>query len=324
MGIKEISASKPTKNPLYLTGYKGFAKGLICKDLQYKEGEFTEGSFSENNPIVLCKRGFHFCLNPLDVLRYYCGTVRTEELATPSLPVVYAKVTGYECAHSHKDDTKRVCSKLYVDKTLTTRDFIESIISSGSKSSVRLVKNHCYNQSTNSKQVVANLISASHNSVGHAFHYDNVVVMYGTESIAITEEAGNIAACLGELGLSYARGYNSTAYTSAKESIAITHNPYSFAETKGYNSIGLTKGSYSTVSVGESSFGFGLGKYSSAQGDLHSWLTLTEWSDATPYPTHMKSVFVDGKKILPNVLYMLKNNRVVRADRVKKKEKDGK
>lgn len=49
-----------------IKGYKGFNKGLICRDKQYAENTV----FNEDNAI-LCERGMHFCENPLNVLEYY-------------------------------------------------------------------------------------------------------------------------------------------------------------------------------------------------------------------------------------------------------------
>ena len=49
-----------------IKGYKGFNKGLICRDKQYAENAV----FNEDKAI-LCERGMHFCENPLNVLKYY-------------------------------------------------------------------------------------------------------------------------------------------------------------------------------------------------------------------------------------------------------------
>ena len=49
-----------------MKGYKGFRKGLICKDKQYAENTIFEES--EAN---ICVNGMHFCKNPMDVLDYY-------------------------------------------------------------------------------------------------------------------------------------------------------------------------------------------------------------------------------------------------------------
>lgn len=49
-----------------IKGYKGFNKGLVCRDKQYAENTV----FNEDNAI-LCESGMHFCENPLNVLKYY-------------------------------------------------------------------------------------------------------------------------------------------------------------------------------------------------------------------------------------------------------------
>ena len=49
-----------------IKGYKGFNKGLVCRDKQYAENTV----FNENKA-TLRERGMHFCENTLNVLNYY-------------------------------------------------------------------------------------------------------------------------------------------------------------------------------------------------------------------------------------------------------------
>ena len=50
--------------PIY---FKGFEKGLVCRGLQYKEGEI----FTHSGSISLCNRGFHFCEKITQVFNFY-------------------------------------------------------------------------------------------------------------------------------------------------------------------------------------------------------------------------------------------------------------
>ena len=49
-----------------IKGYKGFNKGLVCRDKQYAGNTV----FNEDKA-TLCESGMHFCENPLNVLKYY-------------------------------------------------------------------------------------------------------------------------------------------------------------------------------------------------------------------------------------------------------------
>jgi hypothetical protein len=48
-------------------GYKGFNKGLICRDKQYKVGE----TYEEDGEDICASGMMHFCENPFDVLSFY-------------------------------------------------------------------------------------------------------------------------------------------------------------------------------------------------------------------------------------------------------------
>ena len=47
--------------------FKGFDKNMQCRGFQYAEGE----TYTYDGDVRLCKRGFHACEFPLDVLTYY-------------------------------------------------------------------------------------------------------------------------------------------------------------------------------------------------------------------------------------------------------------
>ena len=49
-----------------MKGYKAFEKGLVCRGKQY-----AENTVFEEGEAVVCRRGMHFCKEPLDVLKYY-------------------------------------------------------------------------------------------------------------------------------------------------------------------------------------------------------------------------------------------------------------
>ena len=49
-----------------MKGYKAFDKGLVCRGKQY-----AENTVFEEDEAVICKKGMHFCAEPMDVFDYY-------------------------------------------------------------------------------------------------------------------------------------------------------------------------------------------------------------------------------------------------------------
>lgn len=49
-----------------MKAYKGFNKNMTCRGFQYKEGETYE-----TDKAILCRKGFHACLDPLNTFSYY-------------------------------------------------------------------------------------------------------------------------------------------------------------------------------------------------------------------------------------------------------------
>lgn len=97
-----------------MKGYKAFNKGLICRGKQYAENTV----FEEKNAEV-CKKGMHFCENPLDTLNYYpliddAGNV-TE----------FAEVEALDEVKT--DDNKKFCTKkLKIGTKINLSQFIKA------------------------------------------------------------------------------------------------------------------------------------------------------------------------------------------------------
>ena len=100
----------------HLKGYKGFGQGFICRDKQYKENTV----FEEEKAIV-CSKGMHFCINPLDVLDYY-DLVNEDGTFNE-----YTEVEAL--ADSVTDDNKKYCTtKLKIGVKLGFAGFIKACV----------------------------------------------------------------------------------------------------------------------------------------------------------------------------------------------------
>ena len=96
-----------------MKGYKGFEKGLICKNKQYKENTVFEEENAE-----ICKSGMHFCKNPFEVWRYYPPCNSKGEFNE------FAEVEALEEAES--DGEEKFCTtKLKIGAKISFDEFIE-------------------------------------------------------------------------------------------------------------------------------------------------------------------------------------------------------
>ena len=99
-----------------MKGYKGFEKGLVCKDKQY-----AENTVFEEKEAVICRSGMHFCENPFDVLDYY-GFVNDKGEFNE-----FAEVEALEEAKT--DDHKKYCTtKLKVGAKLSFAGFVKACV----------------------------------------------------------------------------------------------------------------------------------------------------------------------------------------------------
>ena len=94
-----------------IKGYKGFQKGLVCRDKKYQVGK----EYKHKGDIKLCESGFHFCENPLDVLEYY-DLVGSEFAEVEAIGKV------------ENDEKKSVTDKIKIKAKLDLSGFIKASV----------------------------------------------------------------------------------------------------------------------------------------------------------------------------------------------------
>ena len=114
--IAELFKKKETPFNVFLPkeftlirGFKGFNKGLVCRDFQYEEN--TE--YVHNGEVEACESGFHFCENPFDVFNYY-EPHKSE----------FAQVEGWGDIDNSEED-KIAVSHLKVKNKISLQSFIK-------------------------------------------------------------------------------------------------------------------------------------------------------------------------------------------------------
>ena len=97
-----------------MKGYKGFRKGLICKEKQY-----AENTIFEEPEANICVNGMHFCKNPMDVLDYYPLIDNNGEMCE------FSEVEAMD--ETLTNDEKKYCTKkLKIGARLSLVEFIKA------------------------------------------------------------------------------------------------------------------------------------------------------------------------------------------------------
>ena len=190
-----------------IKGFKGFDKNMKCRDFQFEVGK----TYTHEGSLKLCDSGFHFCTNPLDVLRYYQpGTSK------------YAAVETDDATNETANDTKRVCGKL----SITASVGLKFLISTG----------------------VSQLIDKAKIKSKPTSGYNSPAATSGSNSHAATSGYNSPAATSGDNSPAATSGYNSHAATSGDNSHAATSGSNSPAATSGSNSHAATSG-YNSIAA---------------------------------------------------------------------------
>ena len=96
-----------------MKGFKGFNKGLVCRDKQYEENKVFEEDTAE-----IYKSGMHFCKTPFDVLDCYPLFNDNGE------PNEFAEVEALD--ETETDDNKQYCTKkLKIGGKIRFADFVK-------------------------------------------------------------------------------------------------------------------------------------------------------------------------------------------------------
>ena len=137
----------------------------------------------------------------------------------------------------------------------------------------------------------------------------------GTGYRSVATNTGNWSAATntGDQSAATNTGYWSVATNTGYRSVATNTGNQSVATNTGYQSAATNTGyrSVATVSGGES-VACALGYEGKAKGTKGCWLVLAEWKDG-----HRKDVrcfYVDGESVKANVLYTLKDGKLVEAN----------
>ena len=301
-----------------IKGYKGFDAGMICRGMKFEVGKIYEEPKAR-----LCECGFHFCTNPLDVLRFYKptdGETIREYAEVEALGEVYADNEGIKyCTRKIKivrslslaDLAEESVKKTDQAYTSTNTGYCSAATNTGSYSVATNTGNYSVATNTGNCSVATNtgFFSAATNTGDYsvATNTGNYSVATNTGNCSVAKNTGFFSAAtnIGDYSVATNTGYCSVATNTGNCSVATNTGDRSVATNMGDCS--------AATNSGKSSFAICTGFSGKAKGALGCYIALAEWEeqDGDRILKCFKSHKVDGKTIKPDVFYTLKNGKFV-------------
>lgn len=332
-----------------MKGYKGFDKNFKCKRKQFSVGEeFSVGEFDGVLDVYYdSKNSLNFCKYPLEVFNYYQPTTsrfaKVEATGDVIDPNPDDLVNKSSVAYTNK---LKICKEIGITDIISESiDYITgnayltdqkdkkyySAATIVNDHSIASNEKHCGTATNIGNNSIAKNIgsfSASTN-VGYKSLSENsgdysASTNTGNCSVAINEGEYSIAAntgnCsasanigkfsvatnTGDASIAFNRGNNSIAFNSGEDSIAVNEGNYSIAANVGYCGAAVTKG--------DDSVAVSLGYDGMAKGSLGSWIIISEFDRKNGSIKEIKCFKVDGKNILPDTFYKLKDGKPIIID----------
>ena len=195
-----------------IDGVKGFDKDLKCRGFQFEVGK----EYEHKGEVRVCRSGFHFCENPMDVFEYY-----------PPGESRYCVVEGDGKIDKDSDDSKVVCSKIRIGAEIG----ITELVSAGVKFILQKVDwKNAKEFNTDDRSVATNTcdLSAATNT--------------GYWSAATNTGYGSAAMNTGDLSAATNTGYRSVATNTGDRSVATNTGFGSVASVEGKESVAMAIG----------------------------------------------------------------------------------
>lgn len=265
-----------------MLAYKGFDKNLKCRNFQYEIGKTYE-----EDEAVLCKSGFHACLNPIDILNYY-----------PPCTSRYCLVE-IENYCSYTDTDSKICgTKITIIKELSIQEFCKASLKYNSYNT------GYHKQTTSSYDNALTNCSCTHAQTSGRYSHAQTS---GSFSHAQTSNDASHAQTSSSQSHAQVSGNGSHAKTGGFYSHAQTSGPYSHAQTNGDSSHAQACGLGSHVQAsGRNSIACSIGNnsYGMLEKDAAA-LILVEYDDFGNFKK--VHIGIPGENIEYDKTYTIKN-----------------
>ena len=308
-----------------MKGYKAFRKGMICAPDKQHVKQYAENTVYEEDSAEVCKKGMHFCKDPLAVLGYYPLVDENGEMSE------FAEVEALdECT---TDDGQKYCTKKLkvgaklsfpalvqasVDfefekstKTDTSEDEDEKISSKGNEARIgssgdwAQIGSSGYGAQIGSSGYGARIGSSGYGAQIGSSGYGARI---GSSGYGAQIGSSGYGAQIGSSGYGAqigSSGYGAQIGSSGYGARIGSSGDWAQIGSSGYGAQITSSGKHSVICCA--------GNGSIVKAKKGSWITLSEWKfsdEENAYiPICVKTEYVDGEKIKADVFYKLVNGK---------------
>ena len=299
-----------------MKGYKAFKKDLICDPTGNKPFQFAENTVFEERKAEVCKSGFHFCAEPMDVLNYYPPESE------------FAEVEALDDVKTD-DSVKYVTKKIRIGAKISLKDLISTQVDidfakakeDGSERYAQGDYGHAVAQGYKGHAVAQGYCghAAAQGKYGHAAAQGN----YGH---AAAQGYKGHAAAQGNKGHAATQGYCGHAAAQGAEGHAVAQGYRGHAAAQGYEGHAVAQGDYGHAAAqgnkghaevdGKEAIAAAFGINGKAKACLGSWIILAEWKlkNGNWHIAAVKTAQIDGEKLKADTWYILKNGKFEEAE----------
>ena len=266
-----------------MKGYKAFNKDMTCRGFQFEEGQTYE-----TDKAVICKSGFHFCKNPLDVLNYY-NLCESE----------FAEVESLGETQAQDEDSKVCTTKIKIGAKLGLSGFI--------KASVDFLLEKCKKEGGKNNRILA--ASGYFSQLAASGEYSQLAVSGHSSKLAASGHSSKLATSGDYSKLAASGSCSQLAASGESSQLAASGDCSQLAASGDYSRLAASGYCSQLEITGSNSVGAAIGINNMIKASLGCWITLAEykWDGKNLVPVCVKSVQVDGEIIKDNVWYKLVN-----------------
>ena len=270
-----------------IKAYKGFDKDLKCKpNGSYPAFQFEVGKEYEEKEAVCCEKGFHACINPLDILCY--KDLCDSEFCEVELDGIIDK---------NKANSKFASTKIKIGAKLGLKGFINA--------SVNFLLENCKSTEEASSGYNTKQVSSGDNTQQASSGYGAQQASSGDN----TRQASS-----GDYTKQASSGYGAQQASSGDNTKQAS---------SGYNTKQVSSGDYTIHDMNQiDGVAAAIGKNSKIKGKIGNWITLAEWEysekDQRDKLVCVKSIQIDGKIIKEDTYYTLRNCEFTDEEKVNK------